>query len=405
MLMEGISFKEAIEITINSIKSLLAEDIAIERLVGRVAAEDIFSLIDCPSNDVSLKDGYAVKSGDIERASEENPVYLRLKGSLMAGSLARMEITCGHAVKIMSGAVIPCGTEAVISNEFAFDDGESVRVFNNAKPGQNILPTGTDTKKDGLIVEKGTRLRPTQIGLIAASGHPSVKTYITPSVTIIATGDEVLAVGMPFEKGKVFASNLVTISAWCSFYGMQSNTVIVTDEEDAIRDVMLHYIHESDCLITSGGAWTGERDLVVKILDSLGWKKLYHRVKIGPGKAIGFGLLEAKPVFCLPGGPPSNQIAFLQLALPGVLKLGGHSNYSLPSVKAILGETVKGQKDWTQFIFGTLSNKNEMFTFYPLRSASRLQIMAKADGIICIPEGKENLKQDEMVNVQMLTGH
>ncbi len=403
--MEAISFKEAVEITINSINPLPAEDIPIERLVGRVAAEDIFSLIDCPSNDVSLKDGYAVKSEDIEMASEESPVYLRLKGSLMAGSSARMEIICGHAVKIMSGAVIPRGTEAVVSNEFAFDDGESVRVVNNAKPGQNILPAGTDTKKHELIVEKGTRLRPTQVGLIAAAGHPSIKAHIAPRVTIIATGDEVLAVGMPFQKGKVFASNLVTISAWCSFYGMQSNTVIVTDEENAIKDIILHYIHESDCLITSGGAWTGERDLVIKILDSLGWKKLYHRVKIGPGKAIGFGLLEAKPVFCLPGGPPSNQIAFLQLALPGLLKLGGHKDCSLPSVKAILGETVKGQKDWTQFIFGTLPKENETLTFYPLTSASRLQIMAKADGIICIPEGKEYLKQDERVNVQMLTGH
>ncbi|HBR21555.1 MAG TPA: molybdopterin molybdenumtransferase MoeA, partial [Nitrospiraceae bacterium] len=237
MLMEAISFKKALEITINNIQPLPTDYITIERLVGRVAAEDIFSLVDSPSHDVSLKDGYAVKFEDIEMASEESPVYLRLKGSLMAGSSARMEIIQGHAVKIMSGAVIPHGTEAVISNEFASDDGVSVRVVNNAMPGQNILPSGTDTKKDELIVEKGARLRPTQVGLIAAAGHSSLKAYITPRVTIIATGDEVLAVGMPFQKGKVFASNLITISAWCSFYGMQSNTVIVKDEGDAIKDV------------------------------------------------------------------------------------------------------------------------------------------------------------------------
>ncbi|MCX5717311.1 MAG: molybdopterin molybdotransferase MoeA [Nitrospirae bacterium] len=403
--MENISFKKALEIANNNIQPLPAEDTAVERLVERVAAEDIFSLVDSPSHDVSLKDGYAVKANDIERASENNPVSLKLSGSLMAGSSEHFVVTYGNAIKIMSGAVIPRGTEAVVSNEFASDNGVSVRVVNNAKPGQNILPNGTDIKKDELIVEKGTRLRPTQIGLIAAAGHSSLKTYITPRVTIIATGDEVLAVGKPFQKGKVFASNLMTISAWCSFYGIQSNTIIVKDEGDAIKDVLLHYIDESDCLITSGGAWTGERDLVIKILDSLGWRKLYHRVKIGPGKAIGFGLFKSKPVFCLPGGPPSNQIAFLELALPGLLLLGGNKDYSLPTIEAMLGESVRGQNDWTQFIFGTLSREDNAIVFYPLKTTSRLQMMAKADGIICIPKGKEYIMQGERVNVQMLTGH
>jgi len=403
--MHDISLKKALEITTNNIQPLPAEDITIERLVGRVADEDIFSLVDSPSHDVSLKDGYAVKSEDIEKASDESPVYLRLKGSLMAGSSEHFVAAHDNAIKIMSGAVIPHGTEAVISNEFASDDGVSVRVVNNAMPGQNILPMGTDIKKDELIVEKGTRLRPTQVGLIAAAGHSSARVYKNPRVTIIATGDEVLAVGTPFQKGKVFASNLITISAWCSFYGMQSNTVIVKDEGDALKDVLLHYVHESDYLITSGGAWTGERDLVIKILDSLGWRKLYHRVKIGPGKAIGFGLFKSKPVFCLPGGPPSNQIAFLELALPGLLLLGGNKDYSLPTIEAMLGESVRGQNDWTQFIFGTLSREDNAIVFYSLKTTSRLQMMAKAEGIICIPEGKEYLRQGERVNVQMLTGH
>ncbi|MCI0468645.1 MAG: molybdopterin molybdotransferase MoeA [Nitrospirae bacterium] len=403
--MEDISFKKAFDITINNLQPLSSEAVGIGELIGRVAAGDIFSLVDSPSHDVSLKDGYAVKSNDIEKASENNPVSLKLSGSLTAGSSERVKVTCGNSVKIMSGAVIPDGTDAVVSNEFASDDGVSVRVVNNAKPGQNILPSGTDIKKDELLVEKGTRLRPTQIGLIAAAGHSSLKAYITPRVTIIATGDEVLAVGMPFQKGKVFASNLVTISAWCSYYGIQSNTVIVKDEGDAIKNALLLHINESACLITSGGAWTGERDLVIKTLDSLGWRKLYHRVKIGPGKAIGFGLFKSKPVFCLPGGPPSNQIAFLELALPGLLLLGGNKDYSLPTIEAMLGESVRGQNDWTQFIFGTLSREDNAIVFYPLKTTSRLQMMAKADGIICIPEGEEYIRQGERVNVQMLTGY
>lgn len=292
-LMEDISFKKALEITIGGIWPLPVEDAAIGRLAGRVAGEDVYSLVDVPSLDISLKDGYAIKSDDIELASVGYPEFLKLTGSLMAGSSEQREVKHGHAVKIMSGAVIPEGAEAVISNEFASDDGVDVSVVNNAIPGQNILPRGTDIKKGELIIEKGTRLRPQQIGLIAAAGLSSVRVYKTPRVTIMATGNEVLAVGMPFQYGKVFASNLVTISAWCSLYGIQTDTLIVKDEEDAIREAVLHHIHDSDCLITSGGAWKGERDLVIRILDELGWKKLYHKVKIGPGKAIGFGHLQS----------------------------------------------------------------------------------------------------------------
>jgi molybdopterin molybdotransferase len=402
--MEDISFKKALEITIAGIQPLSAEDAAIERLVGRVAGEDVYSLVDVPSLDISLKDGYAVKSDDIGLASVTDPVHLALTGSLMAGSSEQREVTHGHAVKIMSGAVIPNGAEAVLSNEFASDNGVDVRIVNNAILGQNILPKGTDIKKGELIIEKGTRLSPHQIGLIAAAGLSSVRICKTPRVTIMATGDEVLAVGMPFQYGKIFASNLVTIAAWCSFYGIQADTIIVQDKEDAIKEAVLHHIHESDCLITSGGVWKGERDLVIKVLDELGWKKLYHKVKIGPGKAIGFGHLQSKPVFCLPGGPPSNQIAFLQLALPGLMLLGGNKDYSLPSLNTILGETVKGQMDWTQFIFGRLSRGDGESVFYPLKTASRLQMMAKAEGIICIPEGKKCFMEGERVNVQLLVG-
>jgi len=369
-----------------------------------VTGEDLYSLLDVPSLDTSLKDGYAAKSDDMERASAQNPVQLKLTGALMAGSPEQLEVSHGHAVKIMSGAVIPEGAEAVIPNEFASDDGLNVKIVNNALPGQNILPKGTDIKKGELLIEKGRRLSPHQIGLIAAAGLSSIRAYKIPSVTIIATGNEVLAVGMPFQYGKIFASNLVTLSAWCSFYGMPADTIIVRDEEDAIRKAVLDNVHGSDCIITSGGAWKGERDLVIRILDELGWKKLYHKVKIGPGKAVGFGLLQSKPVFCLPGGPPSNQIAFLQLALPGLLLLGGNKDYSLPFVNAILGETVMGQTDWTQFIFGRLSKGNGEPVFYPLKTASRLQMMARADGIICIPEGKDCFTEGEHINVQLLGG-
>jgi molybdopterin molybdotransferase len=184
---------------------------------------------------------------------------------------------------------------------------------------------------------------------------------------------------------------------------MRAKTIIVRDAEEEIFNAIQRFIIDSDCLITSGGAWKGDRDLVVKILDRAGWKRIYHRVRMGPGKAIGFGMLRGKPVFCLPGGPPSNQMAFLQLALPGLLTLAGHRKNTLPVIDAVLSEDISGQSDWTQFIHGTLSRQDDQLVFKPLLMTSRLQFMARADAVACIPEGVEKRVKGCRIPVQLLS--
>jgi molybdopterin molybdotransferase len=401
--MYDISFKEALEITLNSISPLSAEHVYICGLVGRVAAAPIRALVNTPSTDISLKDGYAVKSADIANASADNPVILKLTGSLMAGSSETLTVLTGSAVRIMSGASIPCGAEAVVAEEFTADHSLNVSVFIPAEKGRNILKMGTDTKQGETMIDKGDRLSPMSVGLIAAAGHSRAEVHKNPKVVIIATGDEVVAVGETLREGMVFASNLVTISAWLSHYGMNSQTIVVKDAETDIADAIRAGMKHADCLITSGGAWKGDRDIVVKILDEMGWEKKYHRVRMGPGKAIGFGLLDSKPVFCLPGGPPSNQMAFLQLALPGLQKLGGHSVNRLPVIDAILAESISGQIDWTQFIYGQLSRSESQMVFTPSKITSRLQFMAKADAIACIPEGLERLEKESRITVQLVS--
>jgi molybdopterin molybdotransferase len=138
------------------------------------------------------------------------------------------------------------------------------------------------------------------------------------------------------------------------------------------------------------------------MLGQLGWHKMYHRVRIGPGKAIGFGFLNNTPVFILPGGPPSNLIAFLKLALPGLLRLAGYSNLQLPHKPSRLAETVNGQSDWTQFIFGRLENRSGTHYFYPLRYNSRLKSMAEAEGIISIPEGTDQITAGTEIMVSLV---
>ncbi len=397
-----IPLKKALELTLANIKPVHTETVFIPELTGRVIAKPVKSLVNTPSSDISLKDGYAVISADVMKASTKKPVVLSLSGSLMAGSSKNIRVTRGTAVRIMSGATIPKGADAVVAVEFTEVNGSKVAIFNHAENGRNILKKGSDIKKSEMIIDVGRRLSPPAVGLIAASGHDRAAVFKNPCVSIIATGDEILAVGQPLVKGKVFASNLVTISSWCSHYGMESDTSVVKDSESEIKKAIKQKIKKSDCLITSGGAWKGDRDLVVKILDDLGWEKIYHRVKMGPGKAIGFGMLNSKPVFCLPGGPPSNQMAFLQLALPGLLKLAGHQTIQLPVTDALLTEPICGQKDWTQFIHGRLIKNRSKLFFAPLKMTSRLQFMAMADAIACIPEGTARIDKGSHISVQLI---
>jgi molybdopterin molybdotransferase len=370
--------------------------------VDFVVATDIYALVDSPSDDTSLKDGFAIRSKEITGATPSTPVNLKLQGIVAAGARSPERVEPGFTLRILTGAVIPQGADAVVAEEYTHVKNEQVTVFKPAEPGRNILPKGCDVSVDELVIPSGSRLSPGKIGILAAAGYDRVSIVRRPRVAIIATGDEVLLPGQRLSEGKLFASNMFTLDAWCKRYGMETGLDIVGDDAKRISDKLKLASQTYDAVLTSGGAWSGDRDLVARTLGQLGWQKLYHRVRIGPGKAIGFGLLNDRPVFILPGGPPSNLMAFLQLALPGLLKLAGHSNFHLPHKPSILAETVTGQSDWTQFIFGRFENKSGTHYFRPLRYDSRLKSMAEAEGIIYIPEGIDQITAGTEVMVSLL---
>ncbi len=396
-----ISFAEAFK-HVAQISPLCSEKIDLSFGSGRVVADDLISTIDCPSLDVSLKDGFAVISSDLKNASPDNLITLQLIGMVTAGERWEGEIKSGQALRILSGAPIPQGADAVISEEFTSQSNRLIMAFNDAGPGRNILSAGSDVKAGKILVPKGTTLYPPKIGLLAAAGFTKIPVIKRPRVAILATGDEVIAPGEPLLVGKLYASNLVTLAAWCQLFGFDPKPRVVKDNEITIRQSITDLLGECDALLTSGGAWSGEHDLVVKILAELGWQKVFHRVRMGPGKAVGFGHLENKPVFCLPGGPPSNHMAFLQLALPGLQKMAGSTKPGLPLQKVRIGESISGQKDWTQFIHGTINEESGEFEFYPIRQISRLQMLSNTEGIVKIPEGQTSLKKGDFTLVQKL---
>jgi len=397
-----ISFDEALKSTLDHIQPLGSEPSGLESLAGRVAAKEVLAKVYSPSIDASLKDGYAVHSSDIVHATPDAPVPLRLLGRAAAGEGWEGEVLPGTAVRILSGAPIPEGATSVVAEEFTRREGDTILIWADSHEGRNILQRGSDVCKGQRLLDAGEVLQPERIGLLAAAGVDHVEVRKRPHVGVVATGDEVIAPGRTPHDGQLFASNLVALAAWCRRFGMRVETQVAKDDAHAIAAALQVALRGNDALLTSGGAWKGDRDLVVHVLDQLGWTKVYHRVKIGPGKAVGFGMLGRKPVFCLPGGPPSNQMAFLQLALPGLLALSGRRVPELPRLPAQLSKEVHGQVDWTQFIYGRLERTEDFMIFHPLKMPSRLQMMAHADAILCIPEGVETIPAGAAVCVQTL---
>ncbi|BBO81042.1 molybdopterin molybdenumtransferase MoeA [Desulfosarcina ovata subsp. sediminis] len=398
-----IGFDEALALTLEHIHALPPESTELLNSFGKALAEDIFSKVDSPSIDASLKDGYAVISEEVAHASADHPVSLKLAGSIGAGDQVMTSVTPGFTVRVLTGARIPPGANAVLSEEFTTCDGSTVIACNNAEPGRNILPKGSDVALGQIMTKKGSLIIPGVAGLMAAAGHSRLNVVRSPTVALISTGSEVVAPGSPLPEGKLYASNMTTLGSWCKKYGMQPLLSVVEDDPQEIHKVIQSYSASADAIVTSGGAWTSDRDLVAKILDQLGWKQIFHRIRIGPGKAVGFGILNDKPVFILPGGPPSNLIGFLEIALPGLLTLAGHSCPRLPIMQVRLAKEIRGRyADWTQFVFGVLTPGEDVPVFHALTDKSRLRSMAEAHAIVCIPEGKTVLPAGLTVAAQYL---
>jgi molybdopterin molybdotransferase len=204
------------------------------------------------------------------------------------------------------------------------------------------------------------------------------------------------------KKGQLYASNMLQICAWLTRLGLPYMTELVDDRRAAIKNAIEDHLPHVDIFLTSGGVWGSERDLILEVVRGLNWRGIYHRVRMGPGKAVALGLLENRPFFCLPGGPPSNEMAFLQLAIPALQKMKAEHRLSFPVTTAFLAETVKGKKDWTDFIHARLEICSDQRTVHPSRLESSLRSMAEKEALIIIPEDREELKAGEAVAIQIV---
>lgn len=397
-----IGLEQALSKTQMHLSPLPPVSLPVDEACGLVVAKDIVALVDCPSVPTSLKDGYAIISTDLQGASKPHPVRLKLSGMATAGGDHDLVVETGSAVKVMTGARIPAGADAVAAIEFISEEGGWVACYRDAGPGKNILAQGTDVAKGSLIAAKGEVLTPAKTGLVAAGGIYTIQAHPRPRVGVIATGDEVVAPGKPLRPGQLYASNLVTLLSWLRHFRIQAEAAVVPDKDQEIRKSIETILERVDVLLTSGGAWKSERDLTTRILAEMGGKTVFHRVRIGPGKAVALILLQGKAIFCLPGGPPSNEMAFLQIALPGLCHLAARLPVPFTFKTARLSAPVGGDIDWTQFVQARLEKKEGHWVVTPLKLKSRLLAQASANAVIKVPEGVARLEQGEEIQVQML---
>jgi molybdopterin molybdotransferase len=402
-LKEFIGFDEALDLTLSHVSPGSTETLPLERLVGRTLAKDVVARVDCPSVSTSRKDGYAVVAADLSQADEQNPVRLKVIGSLSAGDRRRLAIHRAQTVRVTTGAPLPDGADAVLAEEFCRQDSDAIDAFNTADAGRNIQQQGGDIRKEDAIAARGAKLNPAWVGLLAAAGLATAEVYKYPKVAVIATGDEVVVPGHSLSKGQLYASNMVEICAWLSQLGLPYETELVADQKEDIKTAIEKHLPHVDAFVTSGGAWGSERDLILDVVAELSWQGIYHRVRMGPGKPVGFGLLNGKPFFCLPGGPTSNEIAFLQLGLPSLLKMRGEPPVAFPTIAAKLTQAVTGKKGWTDFIHARLEKRQGHLFVYPARLKSALQSMAQKEALIIIPEDREEFAAGETIDIQLFS--
>ncbi|OHD67916.1 MAG: hypothetical protein A2W19_06615 [Spirochaetes bacterium RBG_16_49_21] len=397
-----IGLAEARAICFDKTPLIDKEEVHIIDCSGRVAFCDMTAIVNSPSVTASLKDGYAVHSSDVAAASRQNPIRLVLSGTSAAGDSGTGPLATGCSARILTGAPLPQVADAVVSQEFVnVQDGFALFTA-DADPGRNVLVEGADVRIGEIILRRGEIPTPGRIGLLAAAGVSTLPVYRMPRILLIATGDEIVEPGTPLKKGGLYASNLVTLASYSVSRGLHADMRIVSDSPEYLKQAITGANGPYDALCIIGGAWDGDRDFTMSTLDELGWEPYFRRVRMGPGKAVSFGRLGGKPAFSLPGGPPSNHIAFLQLVLPSLLHMGGHMPPYLPLVRATLTEEVSGQEDWTQFIHAKLSSEEGELKVTPLRSKSRLRDMADCDSLIEIPEGKTRIERASIIDVQRI---
>jgi molybdopterin molybdotransferase len=411
-----ISVEEALTEILGHVRPLETERIPILDAQGRVLAEEIISDIDIPPFDNSAMDGYAVRSADVSGATPAAPVGLKVSGTVAAGYVSDLRVAPGTTVRIMTGAPLPDGADAVVPYEDTSDfdrpkerrleePAAEIEVRSPVAARDHVRPAGEDLRKGELVMGAGRVIRPQEIGVLASLGRETVLVHRRPKVAILATGDELLEIHEPMAPGKIRNSNEYTNAALVERTGgIPIRLGIARDTSEELTAKLRQGLEEgADLFLTSGGVSVGDYDVVKDVLGTEG-KMQFWQVRMKPGKPLAFGLLPGDvPLIGLPGNPVSAMVSFEQFARPAILKMLGRTNLSKPTVQATLEEPVtnSGRRGFVRVI---VQKRGE--GYYARTTGEQgsgvLTSMAKANGLAIVPEEVYRLEPGTEVVVQML---
>ncbi len=413
-----ISVEEARERILSHFQRLEPEERPILEALGQVLAEDVVAEFDIPPLDNTAMDGYAVRAADTQGASDSSPVRLSVVGELAAGYIYKGEVKSGTAVRIMTGAPIPQGADAVVPFEEtdepathrfgAFAKSSSdVGVLKPARPGANVRRAAEDVARGDVVLPEGTALAPAQIGVLASLGRAAARVYRRPVVAILSTGDELLEPGQPFAPGKIYDSNASSVSAMVTEAGgVPKQLGIAEDTVDALT-AKLRAGLDADMLITSAGVSRGDYDVVKDVLAKEG-EIDFWTVRMKPGKPLAFGAFPSGerlvPHIGLPGNPVSSMITFELFGRPAIYKMLGKRGWERPTVRAVAEERIVNSDGRRVYARAIISQRDGQYyaSLTGPQGSGILTSMALANALAVVPEDVAAVEAGEGVECLLL---
>lgn len=387
-------------------------DAPLDGALGRVLAVELPALVTLPPWDNSAMDGFAVRSADVAGATRAVPVALRVVGEVAAGHAPDSSVMPGSALRILTGAMLPPGADAVVPVEATDalaghgDPPDSVLVSERARPGDHVRRAGSDLVAGTLALAAGTVLGPAALGLLAAAGHASAPVHRAPRVAVLSTGDELVAPGMPLGPGQIHDSNGAMLAAQARTLGAEVEVLSpAPDDLGAVTEVLTQAVGRVDVVVVSGGVSVGARDVVKEGFERVGRMELW-RVAVQPGKPLAFGRTDSGVLlFGLPGNPVSSFVTFELFVRPVLRLLAGHEQPLARVVRtARLAEAVVKAPGRRAFLRVALtpdpSRPGRFFARLAGGQGSHvLSALVAADGLAVVPESVEALPEGAEVEV------
>ena len=387
---------EALAILAQRIIALPSEVIPLDEGLGRVLAEDIVATLDVPHFDRSAVDGYGVRARDTFGASDYNPIPLTLKGEIFPGHALNLALGANEAVRIMTGAPLPAGADAVVMAEYAEEDGGYVNILQPISPFKNVGRVGEDIRRGDVVLARGRRLRPQDLGVLASIQVAQIAVYRRPTVALIITGNELVQVGEPLTGCQIVDSNSLMLAGLCRRLGaVPARKGIIGDDYQAIKDTIQKATE--DVVIVTGGTSVGAEDFAPLIIQELG-ELMVHGVAMRPSSPVGFGFIQRQPIFLIPGNPVSALVAFDAFVGPTLQRMQGlPPAYPYAKVRGILTRKIASAIGRVDFVRVRCTAAG----VEPLRvtGASILSSTTRADGFVIVDKNSEGLDEGQEVEV------